>query len=98
MVYGQLIVLGEISKGVENLKCAAYQRRRGRCMECCNSSVQRVTHMTLVGAVLLVTAREVPSSLPFPALKPLRCTAWQIVKNVLEFIMCQLLEKLFCEE
>ena len=54
--------------------------------------------MTLVGAVLLVTAREVPSFLPFPAPKPPRCTAWQIVKNVLEFIMCQLLEKLFCEE
>ena len=54
--------------------------------------------MTLVGAVLLVTARQVPSFLPFPAPKPLRCTAWQIVKNVLEFIMCQLLEKHFCEE
>ena len=62
-----------------------------------NSSVQRVTYMTLVGAVMLVRAREVPSSLPFPAPKPLRCTASQIVKNVLEFIICQLLEKHFCE-
>ena len=65
MVHGHLIVLGEISKGVENLKCAAYQRRHGRCMECCNSSVQRVTYMTLVGAVLLVTARQVPSFFAF---------------------------------
>lgn len=54
--------------------------------------------MTLVGAVLLVRAREVPNSLPFPGAKPLRCTASQIVKNILEFIMCHLLEKLFCEE